>query len=407
MNPQTKGKEKWEEYEDEVLKALIEHYGIESSPSIPLRIFDHKNRKECQNRWNELVDQEKRKKLELSNPEPIDTSELFSFKPTGLDQIPLLPFLEICRYLDYQDVYGSLSKVCKHFYALTKNHQIFLEKIQLEVDSSIATVLMLRKKVWGCHKLIVRAPAWKTGPFHDQVLVKLLDKMKPTVTHFICTTRKQSHITEFINNAPRLRILDLRSYDMINEWNWNLHRKHHNIRELIFGSWVPSSSLEEIIGKVPQIERITWNDQPAEELSSKQTTRAINPHSKLQYYKGSYITPLKHLWPVRELNLSVTTAEALQQLNEIIPHLRFLETLTIHFSDRVFAHIEELSPDNCMNQFLESLKCNNSLRYLAIERAPRFSGRNREVYDMEVESLLSELPMSIVYIRYKQVVIRY
>jgi hypothetical protein len=57
-------------------------------------------------------------------------------KPKWWNELPLLPFMKICSYLEYNQVFGKLPRVCQHFNELLTTNTVGFEKIRLDQPSA-------------------------------------------------------------------------------------------------------------------------------------------------------------------------------------------------------------------------------------------------------------------------------
>jgi hypothetical protein len=58
-------------------------------------------------------------------------------QPKWWDKLPLVPFMEICSFLDYKQVFGRLRRACKHFNQLIDEEgQVGFNKISVSNPSA-------------------------------------------------------------------------------------------------------------------------------------------------------------------------------------------------------------------------------------------------------------------------------
>jgi hypothetical protein len=269
------------------------------------------------------------------------------------------------------------------------------------------TLIMLGKRIAGCHFLDIKATAKPYGAFYRGLTSQLLKGLQHSVEIFHCTTTTQQPITEFINSCPKLKILNIRLYDVINDWDWDQHKIHPSIIELTLGSWVsnPSASLEKMMKKVPFLTKFIWDDDWPSLFIEDDKIRPLVP-SRIIHYEGPYVMPIRFLWPTKILRLVILEVDVMEQATRLIPNLKFLQKLIIQASELVLSKLSSDDPNNCISKFINAVKTCQPLRAIAVGRTPRL-GSAGEIFDLELEGLLHELPIYIEHIQYKGKLLRY
>jgi hypothetical protein len=327
--------------------------------------------------------------------------------PTEWEDLPLLPLLQVCQHLDFKHVFKILPLVCRNYRNLLTGKPIFLNRLELDRNTSAKILVMLRKRVLGCKFLSIKANANPCSNFYHDLTSQLLMKLKSSVEEFHCTTTEQQPITKFMNECKRLRSVSIQLLDIIREWDWELHQTHPTIKELTLGCWVtkPNICLEGIMTSMPGLNKLVWNDDwPAVYLDLD--TRKQSAQSQLIHYEGPYVIPQRFLRSVIILRLVVLEIEILEQVISLLPTLKYLQRLVIQTNAQVMSELCSDNPNNCMQRFVRVVKSCQSLRALAIGRTPRPNSAG-EIFDLEMEGLLLELPNHVECIQYKTNLLRF
>jgi hypothetical protein len=149
------------------------------------------------------------------------------------DQLPLLPFMKICSFLDWKQVLRQLPLVCKHFnHLLTNEGSVGLNKLSLR-NPSTAHLNKLKDKVSFCKCLSLKF-CTHLDKETTAVLAELLDKFKISVVQVKCRVRDERDypvITSFLNKCGRLRMLDISCHY---DWDWSLHTVCPTLHTLVF-----------------------------------------------------------------------------------------------------------------------------------------------------------------------------
>jgi hypothetical protein len=139
----------------------------------------------------------------------------------GLQDVPDVPFKQICRYLKYDYIYKNLPPVCKKFNNLLKTNMLELEKLTLDIYPSSPKLLdKLKEKISGCKELELR---FCTSPTDlaavEKPLQELLENFHHSVSslsvrdNYICSEKDirtiQTWLIPFFENTTRLQSFEL------------------------------------------------------------------------------------------------------------------------------------------------------------------------------------------------------
>jgi hypothetical protein len=393
---------KWEEMEDEALIAVMEYYGEHLGPTRSIPELENKSPEECRKRWRFL-------NTIWAGIDPLDPKKLLSSMvarhPNGFGELPLLPFLEICKHLGARQVFGVLPAVCTNFYCMMQWNSIFMNQIQIYPKTPISAILMMAKRVWGCQEISIQAPAWNAEPFHEFVLGKLLSKVSSSVTHFSCTTRQQEFITNFINRSPKLVSVNIESFELLKEWDWSKHSIHLAMRKMTFKGCTINPNIDELMTKVPNLETMIWDDQWPPLYETKYGN-AWSSQSKIRHFEGPFVLPINYLWPVTYLKVSIIIDPTLEKLTEVVPQLTMIQCLHVKINKSILARLECSDVDTSIRNFLEAVKINKSLQILILIDL-HDSDHGTDNFDLEAVRAVQRLPLSIHTIQYKNKVIRH
>jgi hypothetical protein len=126
--------------------------------------------KECKARWNELQ--------ALAKEENVC---LVVSQPKWWDELPLVPFMEICKYLDYKQVFGRMTRVCKHFNELLILHKVEFESIELDPVTPLLLCRLAPRISW-CKELIFKLNDWTKWSKNEFLVSDFVDAVKGSVT---------------------------------------------------------------------------------------------------------------------------------------------------------------------------------------------------------------------------------
>jgi hypothetical protein len=74
-----------------------------------------------------------------------DEAYLVVLQPKGWDELPMLPFIKICRYFNYKQVFGTLSSVCQHFKLLINENKASLSSRNYICLNQVLNVLVISR----------------------------------------------------------------------------------------------------------------------------------------------------------------------------------------------------------------------------------------------------------------------
>jgi hypothetical protein len=331
------------------------------------------------------------------------------------DELPLLPFLNVCRYMNYKDVFGTLPHVCKHFNNLLTGYEVELDEIHLD-EPSDQLLGKLKDMVSVCKSLVI-------GHFRSSPGISaFLAKLEKSVANFWCSVISDTEgvqvLTSFVNRCSRLRSLSIIDFDTDEDFDWSLFTVRHTLEELHFG--YPSGQSEymhDIFYKFPQLKRLTLRYSEMICHTEDNDVIDLTNAARIEYFRSKRMYPrVEFLRGVKEIVLLCWTYDVINTLIDYLPQLNALEKL--HFD---YSGIDELRNDNfyemvqpdIMERYLmrliravsvgpmslTKLKISNELSY-----NPSFSAAD---FDLNIIELLHGMPQRISYVEYKGLKVRY
>jgi hypothetical protein len=304
-------------------------------------------------------------------------------QPKWWDELPLVPFLNICRFLDWKQVFGGLPKVCKHFkQLLTEEGQVGFDEISLE-NPSVVQLKKLKDKVSFCKSLSLTLYE-ELDEDTTTVLTALLDKFKSGVVKVTCQIQVESDqqvITLFLNECESLRFLYIYSGD--EDWDWSLHPVCPTVRKLYFehGS-IEHEDITKIFFVFPALNSLSVLDDAYEIADSSSDNDKVVADTR-------NMAMIEH-YTARNLSPSVQCLRAVKHMHLTCMSFKTLQKCT---SDDAVTEFGQ-----CLEQLITAFP--TTLAEFKISSLSYGDYNKGNKYDLRIMKLLDELPASVRSIEY-------
>jgi len=399
--------EGWRTYEDLKLRAAVEFYGTDPEAWIKIRPYSlPRTIKAAQYRGRKLEERRRRPAKSVSKED-----ELVSIrKPTGWSDLPTIPFLEICRYLRYDQIYGLLTRVCRNYAWMLETNQVALKEVRLRAYTSASKLVMIAKRVSRCDSLVIYVHHDPSRSLWNKLLGDLFAKFETDLVQLRVETGNQKSVADFIGRCKRLKRLELHYRQHNQPWDWSTLPICPTITDLVFDeSAMARENLIQTFQKFPAMKRLTHSETwpPArEENDLFSGTSKDDREARILYFEGPHLVPERFLTHVTEMVLTIPVMSILEKLIMVLPQLRFLEELTIRYSPFIFNRwdVDEISPRMVtLCHTLKKCKSLQKVKIVCMKTADNYEPNN---IDEETALLLLELPTSVDHIRFKNFILR-
>jgi hypothetical protein len=327
-------------------------------------------------------------------------------QPKWWDELPLLPFLKICNYLEYKQVFSCMPRVCKHFNNLLTGYEVELEEICLWQPSE-KLLSKLKDKVSVCKSLEIDDFSSSSG------ISKFLSKFEHSVVELNCVTFNEEEakvITSFVNGCTSLRSLSVQREIWglsPTDYDWSLHTVCATLEELDFAySYAPTQNATMIFFKFPQLKRLTLPSGgfPVNE-SNNHSVIDIQNIARIEYYESDDLPPrVEFVCEVKEMVLYCRSHHVISMLIRYLPQLNALEKLHFDYNSIDYTQQHQHLPDE-MEQYLVQLIQAVSANPTSLAKL-KISARNGKDYDLGILKLLARLPRRITFVEYKGLKLR-
>jgi hypothetical protein len=124
---------------------------------------------------------------EVGYVEEAAEDEWLYFLPHSMDNIPVLPFLKICSFLTYQQVFKVLPLVCSHFRRIIQAYAIPITTLEITDVNYLNPVMLatLTRRTTDCERISMIIKTRIENPeFWIYLIEKLITKNKRTLREF-------------------------------------------------------------------------------------------------------------------------------------------------------------------------------------------------------------------------------
>jgi hypothetical protein len=344
-------------------------------------------------------------------------------QPKWWDELPLVPFMHICSYLNYKQVFGRLTRVCKHFNQLLSENEVKFYKLRL-CDPSPRKIYKLMDRISGCNSLHLILGRQLVGMYMSdriEALGELLEKFKKSVVKVKVMEKEDSSfdriaITSFLNGCERLQFLDISSAD---DWDWSSHTVCPTVQMLIYRvrdrdiADEDPNTVTKIFYVFPGLKSLRFLDvndgREGYAVDSKEDefifVSGPEKLAMIEHYVASNLAPpVQCFWAVKHVRLSCHYFETLEKLVRYINDygsFRALQTFTLrlHSVEPFDSGPEaENGVGQCLERLIEALP--NTLVELNIFADPNGNYSAGNDYDLRIMKLLGDLPATVQSIEY-------
>jgi hypothetical protein len=250
-------------------------------------------------------------------------------QPEGLEQMPLIPFLNICKFLKPGDIFRSLSLTCKPLNYLVEGSQFPLRKLNISSSLTVEELLMLRHKVSSCRVMDILWSSRTQDSFWHYAMGLLLDKFKHSLTAMVCTADCWVQTLEFLEITTKLRGLFLVSPIEAMSWDWDKQKPCYSLEVLLLiGRDYSSSRILLILSKLPNLLSVSFWDR-GDPIYDEKDFRDRRVVTRLRCYESKIMLSYLQLSWVEKLGLYPVNGFMLKKFMEEFPSLSRLRQVRL------------------------------------------------------------------------------
>jgi hypothetical protein len=257
--------------------------------------------------------------------------------PTDMSLLPMVPLLNICKYLEPDDVFLNVARVCKHYSEIINNYQIPMKRLEIGRHlKSVIKLINLKRRISHCKELIIpndwiiqRSPFWNFA--HKQ----LMQKMRPLLKELEFYSVWKPDMIEFIHSCPKL--VKCRKTIYTNELrDGSTHFRCPQVRKLCYEEMqLDTRKLQDVLTIYPNLEELELLDACRNAQNGCIEINHPVP-TKLKRLKGNVLLGFGILSQIEELDYEARGLQALGQLIYSIPDMTRLIKLRIILPWEVF-----------------------------------------------------------------------
>jgi hypothetical protein len=314
-----------------LLWILKQFFKEESDWEFDLNFFISKSIEDCQKRWSLITQNQspavEKKKFELSQFE--------AFQPQGLEQIPLLPFLQICHYLNPQEIFNLLPRVCRQYNWLVQGNQIPIRRLKIDHPLPTDKLIALERKISSCLMLELTWTPELIERVKTIALENLLKKICGSVVVLYSVTHWRPMISNLIAQGRNLQGLLLIIPPKGQGWNWDLQEPCLSLKVLFFqASQLTTREILVMFTKFPNLEDVSlWVRESAR--CNERDFRDLRVPMAIRSYESEIMLSFLQLSQAQEISLFLPKENAIRKLIEMIPSLKFLKRIKMRIRDSV------------------------------------------------------------------------
>ena len=399
----------WLLYEDELLKTAEKK--IEKGNWVKISAYiDGRSALACQTRWEQISAVKPTK----GNPEKLRKIPLGWVYPQGdWSRIPLLPFLHICSFLDYRQIFWILPLVCQHFRIYLDQNQVPVESLTLNNTTNLPLLVMLNRKISTCKALGVNMSMRMLHVFWRDCLTTLITKFQKTLVRFECITSNEGPVIELLNGCTKLRYLTLLAVNRKKPWRWNKVKVCSTLIDLTYADTCNHhGNLEGIFPKYPAlVTLILRNSLPRFIRETTEREDLVIPRltiglGQIEVLQSAYLPACRHLQRLKQFVFPCKTYSSMKLMMKYLPLLKGLELLVVRVPSIMLAAIDAPAFPNCVLDFLNALKLAPAMNNLTIEKTYDHENFESPKIDATVLEILNLLPERVKKISYKKSIVR-
>jgi hypothetical protein len=327
--------------------------------------------------------------------------------PEWWDELPLLAFVNICKYLPHNEVFGTLPAVCQHFNNLLKNNTVGFEKIQLRNPSE--TVLQkLSDKTSTCKSLELEFSGYSyiEDECEKSSLSNFLEHFKDSlinVTFTLVWTEDvlQNCLIASFNEAKKIQSLKIDNASL--NWDWASHTVCTTLKSLQYNGKINNDGMSLLCNRFPHLQNLQDISFDSDVNWIDLNNYPANLKSVRLYLPNSNLPPLQFFRLLHNIYVHTSHWADLLIAIEYAPMLSFLTTfeLTLFHEDyindsQIVAGIVQLS-----------YALPNTVGTLIVSSLGRITRQGlKNTYDLDVIKSMDRLPLHFQNIKYNGYVVR-
>jgi hypothetical protein len=387
----------WQKYEDDYMQD-IENFVKNQEGNKEIRInLPGRSEEECQLRRRERRSEGHEPKTE--DQIPLYKNDWIYFQPQGLNEIPLLPFLNICKFLPYQQVFRILPLVCRHFRQLIQGYQIPINSVDIiNPTHPELTLTMLARKVVDCNQMVLaRQPKVKNLKLWGFLAENLINKFQNSLRELSYESdwcRNFLEHRKMWSNISRLKIV----------LTTHRERRFSGLTLVPGGCFYYNQAimecmdqflLRQLTDSLLESNTFSWYIVKGRERDAIGMLRS----EELCLLRLKLLRNFQTIETWEELITSIHDDHSLTDFLAVCQQARSLETLTVSLTEDAFI----IGSAKKWSAFISSLR---QSRRLSLVRITTVNFQSSDPYIPIVKSMLLELPKGISGITFQGVFLR-
>jgi hypothetical protein len=397
----------WIPYENTMLISLAEFLGPNMKGGSIQEYFPDRSIVECEVQWERLKlwKDQRYSHTVISGPNIMENES-----SSIMSALPVVPFLNVCSFLNAKEVFKTLPLVCKHFNSIIGNYEIPIDSVEIKYYlESERELVLLERRLLKCKRVSITG--FKThaeNSFWTFALRKLLVKLKPHIEKLDYWSEWHVDIAELVNGCPKLTDLHLSLNGFYQPWTWDESKINPGVSKIYF------SDVKLFRGKAKNLLRVMPGLKSMELGNTWTPISEYDPEpiwenaSQLTLFKGSYLLDKSQFSFLETLDIQVTSLSTFWDLIHLLPSLPKLRTLVLRLRwtlARLDGHLHFYGAINTneMLQLRFALGRNPTMERLEILIVSPFGSCN---VDPMMEQLLENLPPAIKCIKFREKILR-
>lgn len=385
-------------FQDLLLLALLSFYKKPKEWSIIKRHFPSRTELDCQ--WRKI----KVRRDAALGKVPKTEFRLQDFEiihPHKLEQLPLLPLLNVCKYLNPEDIFKTLPITCRQLNHLVLGNQFPLKRLHINGIVGVMELVTLSHKISSCEVLDLEWSARDRDAFWQFAIGLLLTKFKSSLKALVCTAECGVQIWKFLAIAESLKGLYYCVPTGAKKWDWEAQNCCLSLELLILvGYKFSSTEMLLILTKFPNLTSISfWSvNNPLVDDKDFWNSKVV---TRLKRFEGRIMLNYYQLSWVEEICLYPQSSQMIEKFLLVFPKLRFLRQVRIIINQVILTDMidPDITAENHLKfeSLLEVLGQSTVLVDLTVDV---YFYPMKFLYEMVVTKGLLQLPASLQTIRF-------